>query len=292
MTSTSNSPTRPDPLGPDLYVDLVRRALAEDIGAGDVTTRATVPAHSRARASLVARQSCVVAGLDVALEAFRQVDAAVRVELQCADGDRVEPGAVLARLEGPARGLLSAERTALNFLQHLSGIATRTRAFVDAAGGRLAILDTRKTLPTFRALAKYAVRCGGGANHRNGLFDAVLIKDNHIRVAGGIPEAVRLARQAAPGLPVEVEAQSPDEVVDALDAKADVIMLDNMSDDDVRKAVRRIGGRARIEISGSMTLARVTALADSGADCVSVGQITHSTPAIDISLDVEVDPAG
>lgn len=292
MTSISNSPTRPDPLSPELYIDLVRRALAEDIGAGDVTTHATVPARARARASLVARQACVVAGLEVARETFRQVDAAVRFEQQCADGDRVESGAVLARLEGPARGVLTAERTALNFLQHLSGIATHARAFVDAAGGRLTVLDTRKTLPTFRALAKYAVRCGGGTNHRTGLFDAVLIKDNHIRVAGGIAKAVRLARQGAPGLPVEVEAQNLDEVGEATEAKVDAIMLDNMSDDDVRAAVRRIAGRARIEISGGMTLARVAALADCGADCVSVGQITHSPPAIDISLDVEVDPAG
>jgi len=292
MTSTSSSPTRPDPLSPDLYVDLVRRALAEDIGAGDVTTRATIPAEARARASLVARQPCVVAGLDVAREAFRQVDAAVRFEPACVDGDRVRPGAVLARLAGPARAVLTAERTALNFLQHLSGIATRTRAFVDAAGNRLAVLDTRKTLPTFRALAKYAVRCGGGTNHRTGLFDAVLIKDNHIRVAGGIGQAVRLARNSVPGLPVEVEAQSLDEVHAALEAKADVIMLDNMSDEDIRAAIRRIAGRARVEISGGLTLERVAALADSGADRVSVGQLTHSPLTIDISLDVEVDPAG
>jgi nicotinate-nucleotide pyrophosphorylase (carboxylating) len=189
---------------------------------------------------------------------------------------------------GPAAGILSAERTALNFLQHLSGIATLTRAFVDAAGGRVRILDTRKTIPGLRALAKYAVRCGGGANHRLGLFDGVLLKDNHIRLAGGVAEAVRLARTHAPGRTVEVEAQSLAEVEDALRAGADIIMLDNLPIDAMADAIARIDGRAAVELSGGVTLERLPALAGLGADFVSVGALTHSAPAVDISLDVDV----
>ncbi|MEZ5317609.1 MAG: carboxylating nicotinate-nucleotide diphosphorylase [Vicinamibacterales bacterium] len=284
---TSADPPAPQALDPAAYRDLVARALAEDIGPGDVTTRATVAPDSAATAVLVAKQACVIAGLDVAGEVFAQVDPRVVFTARRADGSRCQTGEIIARVEGPAAALLTAERTALNFLQHLSGIATAARRFVDAAGGRLVVLDTRKTVPTLRALAKYAVRCGGATNHRAGLYDAILIKDNHIRHAGGIGPAVARARAAAPALSVEVEAQSLGDVDAAIAAGADVIMLDNLTDDEMREAVRRIAGRARVEISGSVTLDRLPALADLGADCVSVGAITHSAPAMDISLEFE-----
>ncbi|HUF46287.1 MAG TPA: carboxylating nicotinate-nucleotide diphosphorylase [Vicinamibacterales bacterium] len=285
-------PTRPDSPAVAIYQDLVRRALAEDVGAGDVTTLATVPAEARGRAALVARVSCVVAGLDVVGEVFRQVDPAIVLAAHVSDGDRTPAGTTLATLDGPARGLFTGERTALNFIQHLSGIATLTRAFVDAAGGRLTILDTRKTIPGLRALAKYAVRCGGGTNHRAGLFDAVLIKDNHVRLAGGVARAVERARAAAPGQLVEVETQSLAEVDQALEAGADVIMLDNLSDEQLQGALARVSGRARTEVSGGVTLDRVPVLAALGADSVSVGALTHSAPAIDISLEIDVSSAG
>jgi nicotinate-nucleotide pyrophosphorylase (carboxylating) len=277
------------PLDPDRYRDLVRRALAEDIGTGDVTTEAIVPADRAASARLIAKSACVVSGLDVAREVFAQLDRAVTFTPHKLDSDRCDRGEVIAELRGPARAILAGERTALNFLQHLSGIATLTRAFVDAAGGHLTILDTRKTIPLLRELAKYAVRCGGGANHRMGLYDAVLIKDNHIAVAGGVIEAVRCARRHAPGMIVEVEAQSLDDVDRAVEAGAEVIMLDNLDADAMRGAIRRIGGRARTEISGGVTLADMSRLREIGADCISIGALTHSAPAADLSLDVRLD---
>jgi nicotinate-nucleotide pyrophosphorylase (carboxylating) len=291
MSRSSRDPRRPDPLAPGVYRDLVRRALAEDLGTGDVTTSATVPASAVGRGILLAKSACVVAGLDVFREVFAQVAPSVVVDATATDGDDVEPGDVMARLTGPAAALLTGERTALNFLQYLSGIATLTRTFVDAAGERLGVLDTRKTTPTFRLLAKYAVRCGGGINYRIGLYDGILIKDNHIRLAGGVVEAVRRARASGPALPVEVETQSLAEVDAALDAGADIIMLDNLDDETTRQAIARIAGRARVELSGGMTVARVRTLADCGADWVSVGAITHSAPAADISLEIELDPA-
>jgi nicotinate-nucleotide pyrophosphorylase (carboxylating) len=218
---------------------------------------------------------------------FAQVDARVVWQADCADGDRRMPGDRVAWVRGAARSLLAAERTALNLLQHLSGIATLTRAFVDAAAP-MTVLDTRKTLPGMRALAKYAVTCGGGRNHRFGLFDAVLIKDNHIRVAGSIAAAVRLAREAhAPG-PIEVETQSLDQVDEAVRAGADIIMLDNLDDETTAEAIARVGRRARIELSGNMTIERVRRLSASGADFVSVGALTHSAPAADVSLEITV----
>jgi nicotinate-nucleotide pyrophosphorylase (carboxylating) len=274
-------------LDPAIYRDLVRRAIAEDLGAGDITTEAIVPGDVRARGVLLAKSACVLAGLEIAREVFDQIDASTVFEGVKADGDACRPGDTCAHVAGRAASLLAAERTALNFLQHLSGIATLTRRFVEAASGRVTILDTRKSVPTFRALAKYAVRCGGGINHRVGLHDGVLIKDNHIRVAGGIVEAVRRARARRPGLPIEVETQSLTDVDDALQASADVIMLDNLSDTVVRHAVSRIAGRARVEISGGITLERLPVLAGLGADCVSVGALTHSAPAADISLEIE-----
>jgi nicotinate-nucleotide pyrophosphorylase (carboxylating) len=275
------------PLEPHLYLDLVRQALAEDVGSGDQTTDVVVPAGTTATALLVAKSPCIVAGLDVARAVFSEVNANVVFTPRCGDGQRCAPGDVLAELEGPAAALLTAERTALNFLQHMTGIATLTGRFVEATGGRLTIIDTRKTIPTMRALAKYAVRCGGGTNHRMGLYDAILIKDNHIQIAGGIGEAVRRVRARGITLPIEVEAQSLADVDAAIEARADVIMLDNLGDEVMREAVARIAGRARIEISGGVTLERIPALSELGADVVSVGAITHSVPAANISLDMQ-----
>jgi nicotinate-nucleotide pyrophosphorylase (carboxylating) len=269
--------------------DVVRRALAEDIGAGDVTTNATILPTQRARGVFLAKADFVLAGFDVALEAFRQVDGAsgaLEVKQAKRDGDACRAGDVVAELVGSARTLLVAERTALNFLQRLSGIATRARQFVDAAGGRITVLDTRKTTPTLRSLEKYAVATGGATNHRIGLFDAVLIKDNHVRLAGGVAAAVARMRAAAPGMAIEVEAQTLDEVDDALAAGAEIILADNMSIDDIRETVARVRGRAKVEISGGVTLERIPALADTGADYVSVGALTHSAPAVDISFEI------
>jgi nicotinate-nucleotide pyrophosphorylase (carboxylating) len=273
-------------LDPSHYRDIVRRALAEDLGAGDVTTAATVTAASRARGVFLAKAACVLAGMDVALEAFRQLDPGVHVTLRRHDGDRCETGEEIADVIGVARALLVGERTALNFLQRLSGIATRARLFVDAAGGRITILDTRKTTPTLRALEKYAVRAGGATNHRAGLFDGILIKDNHIRIAGGVAAAVDRTRACLPGMPIEIEAQTLEEVDQALDAHADIVLVDNMTTGAIREAVRRARGRAKIEISGGVTLERMPELASTGADFVSVGALTHSAPAIDISFEI------
>ena len=281
---------KPPRLDREQYCSLVGRALDEDIGAGDVTTEATVPAGRRARGVLLVKSACVLAGLDVALEAFRQVAAdgpEPLVRSWKGDGDRLAPGDQVAEIVAAARTLLAGERTALNFLQRLSGIATMARKFVEAADGRLTILDTRKTTPTLRALEKYAVRVGGATNHRIGLYDAILIKDNHIRLAGGIGAAVAAARARQPRLPIEVEAQTLDEVDEALAAGADIVLLDNMSTDQIRDAVGRARGRAKIEISGGVTLERMPELAATGADYVSVGALTHSAPAVDISFEIE-----
>ncbi len=279
-------------LDPAAYLDLVRHALAEDVGVGDITTRAIVPSSLAAAGTIVARESCVLAGMPVARTVFGEVDPALVWHAEREDGDRCDAGTVVARLQGPAASLLTAERTALNFLQHLSGIATLTREFVDAAEGRLTILDTRKTVPTLRALAKYAVRCGGGANHRFGLYDGILIKDNHIRIAGSVTDAIQRARAAEDGRLIAVEAETLDELDEAVAAGADVIMLDNFDDAAVAAAVRRVAGRARVELSGSMTVDRVRRLAASGADCISVGALTHSARAVDLSLDLELAEGG
>lgn len=271
-------------------LDLVRRALAEDVGTGDVTTDATVPADAVGRGILLAKSPLVVAGLDVAATVFAEVDRRTRFDPRRADGDRVNPMTVMAEVTGPARALLTGERVALNFLQRLSGIATLARRFVDAAAGRTTILDTRKTTPTLRALEKYAVRVGGATNHRFGLYDAFLVKDNHVRLAGGVAAAVSRARQAQPDLPVEIEAQSLDEVGEALAAGADIVLVDNLPLEDVREAVGRARGRAKVEISGGVTLDRIPELAESGADYVSVGALTHSAPAADISFEIEIRP--
>jgi nicotinate-nucleotide pyrophosphorylase (carboxylating) len=277
-----------EPLAPDSYRDLVRRALAEDVGPGDITTRATVDDAQQARAVLLAKTRCVVAGIDVAAEAFRQLDADAAIRIHRGDGTRCEPGTEIAEIRGRASALLTAERTALNFMQRMSGIATLTRQFVDAAGGRITILDTRKTTPLMRVLEKYAVRAGGGVNHRFGLSDGVLIKDNHVRLAGGVCAAVERMRASSPGLPIEVEAQSVSEVADALQAGADIILLDNLSTPEIVEAVRQCRGRAKTEISGGVTLARMPELAATGADYVSIGALTHSAPAADLSLEIGV----
>jgi nicotinate-nucleotide pyrophosphorylase (carboxylating) len=277
----------PGVLPVDAYRDLVVRALAEDIGRGDATCAATVEQDARARGVIVAKAPLVVAGLAVADAVFRQLDPDVVFQVRWGDGARVEAGETVADVTGLARALITAERTALNFLQRLSGIATLTARYVAAAGGRIVVLDTRKTTPTLRALEKYAVRCGGGTNHRSGLDDAILIKDNHKRLAGGVGAAVRKALAATGGLTVEVEVETLDELDEVLAAGATAILLDNFSTYDIRIAVARVAGRARLEISGGVTLERLPELATTGAEVVSVGALTHSAPAVDLSFEVE-----
>ena len=277
------------PLESSSYRELVRRALAEDLGWGDVTTEATVDQGVRATGTLLAKSTCVLAGIDVASEAFRQLDPGVTFQARRKDGDRCEAGTVVAEVRGTAGAMLTAERTALNFVQRLSGIATLTRRYVEAAGGGITVLDTRKTTPTLRVLEKYAVRAGGGVNHRSGLDDGILIKDNHIRLAGGVEAAVARMRAARQEMPIEVEAQSLGDVDAAIAAKADIILLDNLSITEICEAVRRIGGRAQTEISGGVTLDRMPELAKTGATYVSIGALTHSAPAADLSLEIEPD---
>ena len=276
-----------EPLDPGVYRELVRRALAEDFGWGDVTTEGIIDRTQKARAAILAKSSCVLAGLDVASEAFRQLDPGLVVAVRHEDGERVSPGTIVAEYVGQATALLTAERTALNFMQRMSGIATLTREFVDAASGRIIVLDTRKTTPLLRALEKYAVRAGGGTNHRSGLDDGILIKDNHIRLADGVVSAVTRMRRANREMPTEVEAQSLAQVEEALDAGADIVLLDNLSTPDIIEAVSRCRGRAKTEISGGVTLERLPELAATGADYVSVGSLTHSAPAADLSFEIE-----
>ena len=276
-----------EPLDPGVYRELVRRALAEDFGWGDVTTETVIDRAQKARGVLQAKSACVIAGLDIASEAFRQLDPGVSVDVHFNDRSRCDLGSIVAEYRGQASALLTAERTALNFLQRLSGIATLTRQFVEAAGGRLTILDTRKTTPLLRALEKYAVRAGGAVNHRSGLDDGILIKDNHIRVAGGIEQAVTRMRKANREMPTEVEAQSLEQVDEALRAGADIVLLDNLSTAEITEAVKRCRGRAKTEISGGVTLARIPELVATGADYVSIGALTHSAPAVDLSFEIE-----
>lgn len=276
-----------EPLDPGQYRELVRRALAEDHGWGDVTTEAVIDRDQHAQGTVVAESPCVVAGLEVACEAFRQLDPSVVISVIKADGERCGAGQAIVVLRGSAAAMLTAERTALNFLQRLSGIATLTRRFVDAANGRIHVLDTRKTTPLLRALEKYAVRAGGGMNHRSSLDTGILIKDNHIRLAGGVTAAVQRMRKANGEMPTEVEVQTLDEVDAALEGGADIVLVDNMRGPDILEAVRRCRGHARVEISGGVTLERMPELSATGADYVSVGALTHSAPAIDLSFDID-----
>ena len=268
-------------------MDLVRRALEEDIGRGDATTAAVIAPDQRARGVVLAKSALVVAGLDVAAETFRQLDATVVIEVLWGDGARVNANEPIAFVTGNARALLTAERTALNFLQRLSGIATLTAKYVAAAAGRIAILDTRKTTPGWRELEKYAVRCGGGTNHRQRLDDGILLKDNHKRLAGGVRTAAERALRNAGALPVEVEVENLAELDEALAAGVPRVLLDNFTTEDIREAVGRVAGRATIEISGGVTLERIPELATTGADFVSVGALTHSAPAADLSFELE-----
>lgn len=269
---------------------LVRAALEEDCAFNDITTIATVISDRRSRATLVARQNCVIAGVPLGLEAFRQLDGNATIRVEHEDGSAVTAGEPIVFMTGSPRGLLSAERVALNYIQRLSGIATLTSKYVERVKHTNAkILDTRKTTPGWRALEKYAVRCGGGMNHRMDLASAVLIKDNHLAaVDGDIAVAVSRARELAPaGTKVEVECDRLEQVRAAIEAKADIILLDNMSTDTLRKAVDEVAGRAILEASGGVNLNSVQAIAETGVDWISVGALTHSAPAMDLALDFE-----
>jgi len=271
----------------DKFVDL---ALTEDLAGGDLTTEATVALTDRALARAVAHSPLVVCGGDVFARVFYRVDPGVRVERRVADGERAGPDDVLWIAEGATRSLLMAERTALNFAQRMSGTATLTRRFVDALpeNSLTRIVDTRKTTPGLRFLERYAVRCGGGHNHRDSLGSAVLIKDNHIVAAGGVREAIERARKHAPHTSrIEIEVESLDMLDDALEAGAEVVMLDNFAHDQIAIAVERAHGRALVEVSGGISLERIPALAAAGVDVISVGALTHSAPAADIGLDIE-----
>lgn len=269
--------------------DFVARVLAEDLGeGGDVTSAATIPAEATLRAVMASRDDVVVAGLPIAAAFFRALDPLVEIEMCAADGDRVAAGAVLMRLAGNARRMLSAERSALNTLQHLTGIATMTRAYVDAiAGTGCTLLDTRKTVPGLRALAKYASRMGGAQNHRMRLDDGILIKDNHVAVCGGVAAAVRAAKAYGAGLQVQVEVDRIDQIAPALEAGAERLLLDNMPPPVLREAVALVGGRVPTEASGGVRLDTIRAIAETGVTYVSVGRLTQSAPAADIGLDYE-----
>ena len=270
----------------DTLERIVHAALAEDIGAGDVTTEATVAADAVGTADLLVKEPGVVCGLRVAEATFRALDPDVRFEALVIDGDAVEAPAVVARVAGSERAILTGERVALNFLGRLSGIATLTRCYVDAVDGTgVAVLDTRKTTPGLRALEKHAVACGGGRNHRFGLDDAILVKDNHLRAAGSIAAAVELVRDAS-DLPVEVECETLPQVAEAVQSGVDAILLDNMSLDQLRAAVALVDGRARLEASGGVTLDTIRAIAETGVDEISVGALTHSAPSRDVSLEL------
>lgn len=278
---------------PDAVTEIVRRALAEDLGPdGDLTTSAVVPLGAEAEATFVARQDGVLSGTAAASESFRQVDPSVEVSWNAHDGDTVRVGARLGVATGSLASMLTAERTALNFLTHCSGIATLTRRFVDAAGPSCVVLDTRKTLPGLRAVERAAVRAGGARNHRDSLSEAVLIKDNHLAFAT-VTEAVEHARKRWPGRFVEVECDSLDQVAEAKTVGPDRVLLDNMTPDEVRAAVDVLGGSVPAEVSGGLSLQTVAAYAAAGADFVSVGALTHSAPALDIAFDIQPNiPAG
>jgi len=268
-------------------MDFIRRTLGEDLGrGGDVTSRVTIPEDARFTATMNARQEIVVAGLEIAAGFFRMLDTQARIERLVEDGQRVAPGTVLMRIEGNARAMLTAERSALNTLQHLSGIATLTRTYVDAiAGTGATVIDTRKTIPGLRALEKYAVRMGGAQNHRLRLDDGVLIKDNHVAVCGGVAEAVRRAKAANTGLQVQAEVDRVSQIEPALEAGVDRLLLDNMDLATLREAVALVAGRVPLEASGGVRLETIRGIAETGVDFISIGRITQSAPAVDIGLD-------
>jgi nicotinate-nucleotide pyrophosphorylase (carboxylating) len=266
----------------------VRRALLEDVGSGDITAQ-LIPAERLAKATVISRDAAVIAGTAWVDAVFRQLDPRVAVHWQIVDGDRVQPNQALFHLEGPARSLLTGERSALNFLQLLSGVATRAQRYADmVADTQVKLLDTRKTLPGLRMAQKYAVTCGGCHNHRIGLFDAFLIKENHIAACGGIAEAITAAHKIAPGKPVEIEVESLDELKQALDGGADIIMLDELSLDDMREAVRLTAGRAKLEASGGVTDATLRTIAETGVDYISIGTLTKDVKAVDLSMRLSI----
>ena len=267
--------------------EFVRRVLAEDLGSGgDVTSKATIDPFARFTAEMNCREPIVIAGLDIAIAFFRALDREVRIDRLVSDGDKVEAGTVLLRLDGNARAMLAAERSALNTLQHLSGIATMTRRYVDAIDGTGAtLLDTRKTIPGLRLLEKYAARMGGAENHRMRMDDGLLIKDNHVGVAGGVAEAVRAAKAFDSGLQIQVEVDRIEQIEPALEAGAERLLLDNMKPDKLREAVALVAGRVPLEASGGVNLDTIRSIAETGVDYISVGRITQSAPAVDIGLD-------
>jgi len=294
LSQTSAIALFPPPLAPDDLRELLRRFLDEDIGRGDRTTEATVHPEQRAAGEFLAKSQLVLAGLEFTIETFRLLDPKLTADILCRDGDRVSPGQTIAWVRGRAQALLGGERVALNLLQRLSGIATQTRAFVDAvAGTGVAILDTRKTTPGLRALEKYAVRAGGGTNHRLGLHDAILIKENHVRLAGGVAPALRAAQANRGAVQwIEVEVNTLTELDEALPERPNAILLDNFTPALAAQAVARArqldpGRRIAIEASGGITLSNVRAFAEAGVDRLSVGALTHSAPAADISLEIQ-----
>lgn len=276
----------------EIYRGLIQQALAEDIGSGDITTEALVPEGERGKARITARQRLVTAGLPLAKMVFGELDPDLSVEIAAGEGETVEAGTALIHLEGKIRPILAGERTALNILQHLCGVATETARFLERIRpGRTKVLDTRKTIPGLRRLQKYAVRMGGGENHRFGLYDAILIKDNHLAVVaaageGKIVRAIRLARAACPEKPVEVEVETVEELEEALAAGAEAVLLDNFPPAELEEAVRRGRGRARLEASGGIDRGTIGAVAATGVESISLGCLTHSAPAADIALEL------
>lgn len=268
---------------------IIERSLQEDIGSGDITTEATVPEDFPAKASFYAKEDLVLAGLEVAQSVFNLLSSGIKMEFNYPDGAQVAAGTVMARVLGPAGAILAGERVALNFLQRMSGIATKTAGLVELVRGLpVKVVDTRKTMPGLRVLDRYAVQVGGGFNHRFGLFDAVLIKDNHIKIAGGIKEAVKMARHKMPHtMKLEVEVEDLEQVAEALEAKADVIMFDNMSADLIATAVKLVNQKAMTEASGGITERNIREFAETGVDLISIGALTHSVRAMDISLKID-----
>ena len=271
-----------------LICEYVAAALAEDIGAGDATTEALIDASARGRADLIAREPLMVAGMPLAIEAFHQLDLQSEITVHVEEGHFAKAGTSIATVKASLHALLTAERTALNYLQRLSGVATQAAKFVQAVEGTgVKILDTRKTTPGWRMLEKYAVQCGGAANHRRGLDDMIMIKDNHLALRGGsIEEAVVQARQNYPNLKIEVEADTLEQVAQAAESGADFILLDNMSTNQLREAIKLVAGRALTEASGGITLDTIRTIAETGVDAISVGALTHSAPAVDIAMDI------